>query len=239
MIIFPAIDIINQKVVRLYQGKFDNVTEYSTDPLQTAQKWVDQGAQWLHVVDLDGAKEGIRQNSDIIIKIAQSIDIPVQAGGGIRTEEDIQYLLDGGIARVILGTRATENKDFLKTILSKWGNKIAISLDCKKGMVAQRGWVETSNIKATNLAKELETLGLKCLIYTDIAKDGTLAGPNIAELKSLCAAVNIPIIASGGVSSIEDIKELLQYENQGITGAITGKALYEGKLDLSEAIAVC
>ena len=239
MLIFPAIDIKDGKVVRLVQGDFDQVTEYSHDPLNMAKHWREQGAQWLHLVDLDGAKTGEIQNFKVILQVAQAMDIPVQMGGGVRSLENIEQLIDGGVARVILGTRAIEDRDFLKTALERWNKKIAVSLDCHKGMVAQRGWVETSDVRATDLVKELQDMGLQCLIYTDIARDGMLTGPNFEELENILDCCDIPTIASGGVSNIEDIKRLAALVDKGLLGAITGKAIYEGKLDLKEALALC
>lgn len=236
MIIFPAIDIKNGQVVRLIQGKFDQVTEYSNDPVSVAKEWEKRGAQWLHIVDLDGAKTGIIKNKSAILNIAKNIKIPVQMGGGVRQSTDIEYLINHGIARVVLGTKVIEDRNFLKKNLDKWKEKIAVSLDCNKGMVAQRGWTTTSNIKATDLVKELEILGLKCLIYTDIARDGMLSGPNLKELNDILDATKIPVIASGGVSGINDIKDLMKLEPKGLIGAITGKAIYEGKLNLEEAL---
>ncbi len=239
MIIFPAIDIQGGKVVRLIQGKFDAVTEYSHDPVSIAQQWQEMGAEWLHLVDLDGAKTGKIQNLDVIKRVASSVDIPVQMGGGIRTKEDIAQLIEGGVSRVILGTKVLDDTTFLVDVLSSWTDKIAVSLDCTNGFVARHGWTSTSDVKATEFAKELELLGLKCLIYTDIARDGMLTGPNYEELKNMLDATNIPIIASGGIASLDDIKRLKSLEDRGIMGAITGKAIYEGKLDLKEALAVC
>lgn len=239
MIIFPAIDIKEGKVVRLLQGKFDKVTEYHHDPAFVAKQWEEKGAQWLHIVDLDGAKQGTMQNQPAILKIAQAVHIPTQVGGGIRNKEDIQTLIGGGVSRVVLGTRAIEDRAFLKEVLGQWPDKIAVSLDCHNGMVAQRGWTEQSGIKAIDLAKELEQLGLKFLIYTDIARDGMLTGPNYDGLKELIKMVRIPVIASGGIASIEDIKKLKVMEKDGVMGAITGKAIYEGKLDLEKALAIC
>lgn len=236
MIIFPAIDIKNGQVVRLIQGKFDQVTEYSNDPVSIAKQWELRGAQWLHVVDLDGAKTGKIQNKDIILNIVRAVKIPIQMGGGVRTTDDVENMLNGGIARVVLGTGAIEDRLFFKKTLTKGKEKVALSLDCNKGMVAQRGWTTTSNIKATDVVKELEALGLKCLIYTDIARDGMLTGPNIAELNDILNATKIPVIASGGVSCLNDIKELMKLESKGLMGAITGKAIYEGKLNLEEAL---
>jgi len=239
MIIFPAIDIKDGKVVRLFQGQFDKVTEYDDEPVLVAKKWEEQGAQWLHLVDLDGAQSGVIKNLEIVTNIAESVKIPTQMGGGIRSEEDITRLFSAGVQRVILGTKVIENLDFLKKLLSKWQEKIAVSLDCSNGMVAQRGWTKVTNIKAIDFAKELEALGLQCLIYTDIAKDGTLKGPNFEGLNEILDTVNIPVIASGGIASIDDIKKLCKLKSKGLIGAITGKAIYDGTLDLKEALKLC
>ena len=239
MIIFPAIDIKDGKVVRLFQGKFDEVTEYSGDPLVVAQKWQQQGAKWLHVIDLDGARTGTMQNRDTIIAIAKKVPIPIQVGGGIRSHEDIQRLIDGGVARVILGTRVISDHNFLVEMLALWKNRIAISLDCSQGFVAQHGWTESSNVKAVDFVKNLEGLNIACLIYTDIARDGMLTGPDIVGLRGLLNMTEIPIIASGGVASVEDLRKLLDLEPEGLLGAIVGKAIYEGRVNLEEAIRVC
>ncbi|MBF0521823.1 MAG: 1-(5-phosphoribosyl)-5-[(5-phosphoribosylamino)methylideneamino]imidazole-4-carboxamide isomerase [Candidatus Omnitrophica bacterium] len=236
MIIFPAIDIKEGSVVRLVQGKFDQVTKYSQDPIAIAQEWQSQGAKWIHVIDLDGAKEGQMKNTDAILKIVKSVKASIQVGGGIRTKEDIQKLLDGGVARVILGTKIVEDRTFLKDVLSIWKDKIAVSLDCSNGIVLQKGWTAATNIKAIDLVKELKNFGLSCLIYTDVAKDGMLSGPNFQALEELLNKTTIPVIASGGISCLEDIKKLKKLEKKGVVGAITGKALYEGKLDLKEAL---
>jgi len=239
MDIIPAIDIIDGKVVRLLQGQFDKVSEYSHDPLSVAKQWIDKGAKLLHVVDLDGARDGKLCNFDLIASIAQSVDVPVQTGGGIRTEQDIKKYIDAGLSRVIVGTKIIDDKNFLKSILAHWHDKIAIALDCSNGMVAQRGWVETTNIKAVDFAKELEEAGVECLIYTDIKKDGTLAGPNIEGLKEVLDAVKISVIASGGVSNIEDIKNLCSLNAPHLVGAITGRAIYEETLNFEEALDLC
>ncbi|HPN88481.1 MAG TPA: 1-(5-phosphoribosyl)-5-[(5-phosphoribosylamino)methylideneamino]imidazole-4-carboxamide isomerase [Candidatus Omnitrophota bacterium] len=238
MIIFPAIDIKNGKVVRLIQGKFDSVTEYGNDPLAMAQHWENKGATWIHVVDLDGAKEGAMKNTAVILKMAHNVKAALQVGGGIRTKEDIAKLIDGGVSRVILGTKIVEEKTFLKESLSLWKDKIAVSLDCSNGRVLQKGWTSQTNIKAVDFIPELERLGLKCLIYTDIAKDGMLCGPNFEALEEILNITKIPVIASGGISSLEDIKKLHLLEKKGLVGAITGKAIYEGKLDLKEALKI-
>jgi len=239
MIILPAIDIKDGKVVRLLQGRFDEVTEYSNDPVAMAQHWESQGAEWLHVVDLNGAFEGKLKNLEIIKKIAKGIKIPIQVGGGIRRNEDILELLTSGVKRVTLGTKVVEDKKFLIGALSLGKDKIAVSLDCSKGMVAQRGWTTISNKKATDFAKELEECGLRCLIYTDIARDGMMTGPNFTGLKEILQAVKIPVIASGGVSNLEDIRKLLELEPAGVVGTIIGKAIYEEKIDLKEALLLC
>jgi phosphoribosylformimino-5-aminoimidazole carboxamide ribotide isomerase len=239
MILFPAIDIKDGKVVRLKQGKFDEVTVYSVDPVKTAKEWAGLGAQWLHVVDLDGALKGELKNKSIIFDIARNVPIPVQTGGGIRTAQDVEEILTGGVQRIILGTKAIADRKFLKKLLQKWPDQIAVSVDCLNGKVAQRGWTEVSNINAIDLAKELKDLGLRCLIYTDISRDGMLSGPNVEALEELLTVVRIPVIASGGLSSLQDIKRLITLEKQGLIGAITGKAIYEGKFDLREALKIC
>lgn len=239
MIIFPAIDIKDGKVVRLLQGKFDEVTEYSGDPVVVAQKWQQAGAQWLHVVDLDGARTGTMQNTDVIIAVAKKVPIPVQVGGGVRTREDIQRLVDGGVARVILGTRVVSDRNFLAEMLALWKKKIAVSLDCAGGFVAQRGWTESSKVKAVDFVKDLAGLNLACLIYTDIARDGMLTGPDMTGLRALLSMTEIPVIASGGVASLEDLRKLQALEPEGLLGAIVGKALYEGRVILEEAVRLC
>lgn len=238
MILLPAIDIKGGKVVRLFQGKFSEMTEYADDPLNMARKWEGLGATWLHIVDLDGAKDGVMANKEVIKKIAQGVKIPIEVGGGIRNEETVAELIQAGVSRVILGTRAIENKDFLKKILSLYGEKICVSLDCNNGMVAQRGWVATTNVKATDLALELEAMGLQWIVYTDIAKDGTLAGPNFEQLQTMINTLTkAKLIASGGIGTLEDVRKLSLMK--GVAGAITGKAIYEDKLDIKEALKLC
>ncbi len=239
MIIIPAIDIKDGKVVRLSQGKFQEVTIYSADPIGVAKKWEATGASWLHVVDLDGAEKGEIKNFDIIAEIAKSVKIPVQMGGGIRSIADIEKLLSAGVGRVILGTKVIEDKSFLKKILDQWSNRVVVSLDCSRGIVAQKGWTSLSTLKATDFAKELEAIGVSCLIYTDIARDGTLKGPNVKSIQEILAAVNIPVIASGGVSALEDIAKLKNLNAYNLMGVIIGKAIYEGRLYLKDAIDLC
>lgn len=249
MIVIPAIDIKDGKVVRLVQGDFNKVTDYLLDPVEVAKEWEKQGAQRLHVVDLDGAKTGQLTNSGIIHDIANAVKIPVQVGGGIRNEMLVEMLLGSEVLRsmkverVILGTSAAldkNNKEFQK-IIEKWKDRVAVSIDCKEGFVALRGWTEKSTVKGLDLAKEMESIGVKRLIYTDIARDGMLTGPNFEGLKEILKAVKIPVIASGGVASIDDIKKLIKIsaEHKNLEGVITGKAIYEGKLNFEEATKLC
>lgn len=239
MILIPAIDIKGGKVVRLFQGKFSHVTEYADDPVAMALKWESMGAQWLHLVDLDGAKTGVMLNKEIITAISQAVKIPVEVGGGIRNEATVDYLIHTAkVGRVILGTKAIEHRDFLRRLITNFADKICVSLDCSNGMVAERGWISTTNIKATDLALELEAMGLQWMVYTDIAKDGTLSGPNFEQLETMINTVKkAKLIASGGIATIEDIRKLSSMK--GIEAAITGKAIYEGTLDFKEALKVC
>jgi len=239
MIIIPAIDIKGGKVVRLSQGKFHEVTIYSSDPVGIAKKWENAGASFIHVVDLDGAEQGSMQNYDVITQIAQAVEIPIQMGGGIRTTDDITKLIHNGVSRVVVGTQAVQNRDFIAEILKKWKGQIAVSLDCSRGIVAEQGWTTVSKLKATDLAKELEGLGLKHLIYTDIARDGMLTGPNINGIKEMLNATDISIIASGGIASLDDISKLAELEANGLAGVIVGKALYENRFYLRDAIDLC
>lgn len=233
MILFPAIDIKDNKCVRLTQGKFDNVNIYSDDPVEMAKKWESLGAKYLHVVDLDGAKNEDFQNRKSIEKIAKSISIPMQTGGGIRSEERIKNLIDIGVSRVIVGTMAIENQDLLKKLVKIYKEKIAVSIDAFKGKVAVRGWQEVGETDSIELCKILEEVGIKTIIYTDISKDGMLKGPNFAIYQELSKKVNMDIIASGGVTTIDDIVKLNEMK---MYGAIIGKALYDKRLDFTEAL---
>lgn len=237
MIVFPAIDIKDGKCVRLTQGEFDKVKVFSDKPYEMAQNWEKSGAKYIHLVDLDGALEGELKNRDTIKEILKNITIPAQIGGGIRNIERIKELLDLGISRVILGTAAIKNPEMVKEAVEKFGaDKIVVGIDAKNGKVAIKGWVEVTEKDAVELAIEMKALGVERIIYTDIAKDGMLTGINITELKNIAVKSGIKVIASGGVSSIEDIKLVKENEVLGIEGVITGKAIYEGKLDLYEAL---
>lgn len=234
MLIIPAIDLKNGKCVRLQQGKKDAETIYSTDPVATAKKWESCGAEMLHVVDLDGAFTGRQKNIDIILKIKKSVKMSIQLGGGIRDITTADRLLSSGINRVIIGTSAIEDSKFVLEACKKFPGKIFVGIDAKNGKVAVKGWEEISAIDAKELANNMENIGVSGIIYTDILRDGMLSGPNIPALEEMVKAVNIPIIASGGIATIDDIKRLLKIKK--IWGAITGKAIYSGSLDLREAI---
>ncbi|MEF9952901.1 MAG: 1-(5-phosphoribosyl)-5-[(5-phosphoribosylamino)methylideneamino]imidazole-4-carboxamide isomerase [Clostridium sp.] len=231
MIIFPAIDIRGGQCVRLLQGDFDRETVYGNSPADMAKKWQNQGAKFIHVVDLDGAKEGEGRNFNAIKDAIKAVDIPVQVGGGIRSLEYVDQLIEAGAARVILGTIVIENRDIVVEAVKKHGDKIAVSLDAKNGYVATKGWTEVTDRLAKDVAKDLEEIGVKTIVYTDIAKDGMLVGPNFDETEELNKHVNINIIASGGVSSVEDVKKLT---GMNVYGAIVGKALYDEKVSLSD-----
>lgn len=234
MIVIPAIDLKNGKCVRLLQGKKDKVTIYSDNPSKTALKWESYGAKLLHIVDLDGAFTGIQKNLDAIIAIRRSVRIPIQVGGGIRRIGNVINLLSAGIERIILGTAAIEDTEFLTECCRKYPGRILVGIDAKDGMVAIKGWEEVTSVRAKDLARRLELLGVTGIIYTDINRDGMLIGPNIEATREMVQSIAIPVIASGGVASIEDIKKLLEIKN--LWGVITGKALYSNTLSLKEAI---
>jgi len=239
MILIPAIDMKGGKVVRLFQGDFGKQTDYGNSPLIAAEQWYGMGAQWIHLVDLDGAKDGIMGNKDDIVLITKKLinKVSIEVGGGIRDKKKVEDLINAGVKRVILGTKAIEDRKFLKELLDSYGEKICVSLDCTNGFVAQRGWVSTTTIKATDLALELEAMGLQWMVYTDIARDGTLAGPNFEQLQTMLNTVKkTNIIASGGIATLQDVRILASMK--GVAAAITGKAIYEGKLDFKEAVKI-
>jgi phosphoribosylformimino-5-aminoimidazole carboxamide ribotide isomerase len=233
MRIYPAIDIKSGKCVRLVQGDFSNVTVYSDDPVQVALKWVKKGAEFIHLVDLDGARAGNSVNRNIIIDIAKKISVPVQLGGGIRSIETIKDMIEQGIKRVILGTSAIKNFPLVKEAVRIYGKKIAIGVDAKNGMVAVEGWEEISNISVEDIIPQMQDIGVKTIIYTDITKDGMLKGPNIQATKDVVKIFNGDIIASGGVSCVDDIDNL---RKTGVEGVIIGKALYTGNVELEEIL---
>jgi phosphoribosylformimino-5-aminoimidazole carboxamide ribotide isomerase len=234
MIVIPAIDLIDGQCVRLFQGKREAVTIYSNDPGSIAKRWESFGAKLIHIVDLDGAFTGNQANIDAIRKIRQAVEIPLQVGGGIRDIESITRLFSLGIERVIIGTAAIEDPGFVKSSCSRYPGQVLIGIDAKDGMVAVKGWMEVTSLDARQIAGRLEDVGAAGIIYTDIARDGTLSGPNVEAIRRMVARVNMPVIAAGGVSSIKDIKNLMGIKN--LWGVITGKAIYAGTLDLREAI---
>ncbi|HSQ89509.1 1-(5-phosphoribosyl)-5-[(5-phosphoribosylamino)methylideneamino]imidazole-4-carboxamide isomerase [Romboutsia sp.] len=233
MIIYPAIDIKDNKCVRLSQGDFNKVKTYSNEPFDMALKWKNEGASFLHIVDLDGARSEEIINKKSIERIAKDIGLPIQVGGGIRSEEKIKSFIDMGVERVIIGTIAVENKELLKELVSKYKEKLIVSIDAKDGKVALRGWEVISEVDSIDLCKELEEIGIKTIVYTDISKDGMLEGPNFDIYKILSQKTSLNIIASGGISSIDDIKRL---KDMNIYGAIVGKALYDNKIELKEVL---
>lgn len=234
MQLYPAIDLKGGACVRLTQGMFDNVKKYSDTPQEMAKLWVEQGASFLHLVDLDGAVAGESVNAPALKAIRDSIPIPIQVGGGIRSVETVKNMLNMGIDRCIIGTKAVKEPEFIKELIQKFGAEaIVVGIDAKKGMVAVEGWGEVSNVLAKDLAIEMVRMGVKHIVYTDILRDGMLSGPNVEYTKLLTDKTGIEIIASGGMSSMDDLENL---HNAGVKGAIIGKALYEKKIDLAEAI---
>ena len=237
MLILPAIDLRGGNCVRLVKGDFKQETIYSEHPEEIALRWEGEGAEFLHVVDLDGALAGEPQNMDAIKRILQAVTIPVEVGGGIRSMESIDRLLSIGVSRVILGSVAVHKEELVQEACSAYGNRIVVGIDAKKGIVATDGWEKSASISAVELAKKLGAFGLETIIYTDISRDGTLSGVNVTETAHLARASGIKVIASGGVKSISDIEELKKRECDGIIGVIVGKSIYEGTLSLTEAIA--
>ncbi len=229
MIIFPAIDIRGGNAVRLTQGDYDQEKVYHTDPVAVAKEWEAQGAEYIHIVDLDGAKSGESANGEAIRRIAQSVNIPIQVGGGVRSMEDVTRHIQNGVRRVIIGTSAIENPSFVQEAVKRYGDQIAVSIDARNGYVATDGWTSTSDTKATTLIQQLESFGVQTIVYTDILKDGMMQGPNFEELKEVNESTTIDVIASGGVSTEENVQSL---QEMNMYGAIIGKALYEGDISL-------
>lgn len=238
MIILPAIDLKEGKCVRLEQGLMEKDTVYSDNPAAMARHWQDEGGEFLHLVDLDGAFAGVPKNKAAIEAIVSAVDIPTELGGGIRDLETVEAYLNLGIDRVILGTVAKENPELVAEACRRFPGQIVVGIDAKNGLVAVRGWAEVTEKQATDLAREMEGFGVSAIIYTDIARDGMMQGPNLEATRALAEAISIPVIASGGVSSLEDIRNLLQIERYGVEGVITGKAIYSGSLNLREAVAL-
>ncbi len=236
MEIIPAIDLLEGNCVRLTQGDYNKVTRFNNNPVDQALAWEDQGASRLHLVDLDGAKTGLPVNDSSIQAIASTLDIPIQIGGGIRTAERAEELLNYGVDSVILGTIAIEKPNIVRSLAIRYPKKIILGIDAKNGKVATRGWINQSDISAVDLAKSYEDTELGAIITTDIATDGTLEGPNLSAMKDVASVSKVPVIASGGIGSISDLISLLALKPYGVTGVIVGRALYDGTVDLKEAV---
>jgi phosphoribosylformimino-5-aminoimidazole carboxamide ribotide isomerase len=242
MDIFPAIDLLDGQCVRLYQGDYDKSQVFSDNPAEMTRSWLAQGATKLHLVDLDGAKAGHPVNLEAIANIVEVVKttatqpVQIQVGGGLRTEASVRQLLDLGIDRVILGTVAVEQPQLVKTLCQQYPHQIVVGIDARAGKVATKGWLETSEVLATDLATQMAQMGVAAIIYTDIQRDGTMTGPNLDALRQLASGIDIPVIASGGVSSVGDLLSLLSLSTIGVTGAIVGRALYTGEVNLTEAI---
>lgn len=238
MIIIPAVDIKNGKCVRLLQGRKENETVFSDDPAAMACRWAQAGAELIHVIDLDGAFDKSPQNLYAIKNILQTVDTPIQLGGGIRDEQTARKFLEMGVQKVIIGTAAIKNPKWVKRTAERFPGRIIVGIDARNGLVAIEGWTEDTQTRAVDLAKSFENCGLGAINFTDIHRDGMQSGPNIEETRKLAEAIDIPVVASGGVATIKDIQNLLPLEAVGVIGVITGKALYSGTLDFKEALAV-
>ncbi|MBW2297537.1 MAG: 1-(5-phosphoribosyl)-5-[(5-phosphoribosylamino)methylideneamino]imidazole-4-carboxamide isomerase [Deltaproteobacteria bacterium] len=237
MVIIPAVDIKGGKCVRLEQGRMDAETIFADDPAVMAQKWDKAGAEIIHIIDLDGAVMKRPRNLAVIKKIVASVAARIQIGGGIRTRETIKMYLDSGVDRVIIGTEAIRNPALVDDACGEFPDRIVVGIDARKGMVAIEGWTEDTQTRAVDLARRFENSGVAAINFTDIHRDGMQTGPNIEETRKMAESVSIPVIASGGVATLDDIKNLMPLESVGVSGVITGKALYSGSLDLKEAIA--
>jgi phosphoribosylformimino-5-aminoimidazole carboxamide ribotide isomerase len=235
MLILPAIDLRGGKCVRLAQGDYARETVFGDDPVAMARRWVGEGARALHLVDLDGAKEGRPVNGQVIRRIVQAVDVPCQVGGGLRTEADIEATLAAGVARVVLGTRALEDPAWVRQMAQAYPKRIVLGLDARDGRVATHGWLETSEASVLDVAAEFANWPLYAIVYTDIARDGMLQGPNLDGLAALAEAVPLPVIASGGVTTLQNVQDL---HARGVFGCIIGRALYEGRIDLSTVLEI-
>ncbi|MBI5183469.1 MAG: 1-(5-phosphoribosyl)-5-[(5-phosphoribosylamino)methylideneamino]imidazole-4-carboxamide isomerase [Nitrospinae bacterium] len=236
MLIIPAVDIRKGRCVRLLQGRIDREIIYSDDPISMAQRWEELGSELIHVVDLDGAFDGRPMNMDIIKRMISSLRIQVQVGGGIRDLDTIEDYITSGVRRVILGTVASEDPGFVEDVCARFPGRIAVGIDAKDGYVAIKGWTEVTQEKVSIFVRRFNDIGITAIIYTDIKRDGMLVGPNIEGIKELASSTDIPVIASGGISGIGDIKRVLDIEEYGIIGTIVGKAIYDGTLDFQEAV---
>ncbi len=233
--ILPAIDLQNGKCVRLRQGRAEDQTIYSNDPVAMARDWLAQGARWLHVVDLDGAFQGKPVHLPVISEICRALPIPVELGGGLRTDADLQAALDAGVSRLIIGTKALESPEQLRAWAKRFGDRLAVGIDARDGFVQVHGWVNTSTLQATTLARQMEEMGVRTIIYTDTSRDGMLQGVNAPAMDEMAAAVpGVQVIASGGVTTADDVRVLMRLGRPNLNAAIVGKALYEGRVTLAE-----
>jgi phosphoribosylformimino-5-aminoimidazole carboxamide ribotide isomerase len=239
MLIIPAIDLKDGKVVRLTRGEFSQEKVYSLDPVAVAKEFVAQGAKRIHLVDLQGALKGELKNLKSVEQIARAVKVPIEFGGGVRKLEDIANILSLGISCVVLGTKALDDPTFVAEAVEKFKDKIAVSIDAKRGALMQQGWTKDSDKNLVDFIRKMENFGLRLLIYTDISRDGTLEGPNIDGIRNILNLTKIPVIASGGISGPEDIKSLQKLEENGLFGVIIGKAIYENKINLKEVIKSC
>ncbi|MBX3070184.1 MAG: 1-(5-phosphoribosyl)-5-[(5-phosphoribosylamino)methylideneamino]imidazole-4-carboxamide isomerase [Thermomicrobiales bacterium] len=233
MILFPAIDIRGGRCVRLIEGDFDRETVFGDDPAAMAAQWESQGASWIHIVDLDGARDGMPRNAGAVREIRDRVGVSIQVGGGIRSESDVQRYLEAGVDRVVLGTIAIYDPDLIERIAGQWGDRIAVGLDARNGKLAGSGWIDQTESSALNTALDLRARGVETFIYTDITRDGTLIGPNLAEITHMVQALHRGVIASGGVSQQSD---LVGIRETGAEGVIVGRALYDGRVTMAEAL---
>lgn len=238
MLLIPAIDLKNGHCVRLRQGRMDDVTVFSEDPVSMAQRWADEGAERIHVVDLDGAVKGQPVNLKVVEQIASAVKVPVQIGGGIRDEETVQRYLNAGVSYVIIGTKAINTPHFLRDVCLEYPRHIIVSLDAKDGRLALNGWAKVTHFDAIEAAQHCERDGVEAIVYTDIGRDGMMAGFNVESTRALAQAVNTPVFASGGVSTLDDIRRLKDLATDGVAGAVIGRALYEGGFTLAEAMKI-
>lgn len=236
--IYPAIDLRGGKCVRLVQGDYAQETVYGEDPVHIAHQWQEQGAKWLHLVDLDAARTGEMVNLSVIREIVDSVSIPVQVGGGVRNLDRVKQLLEQGVSRVVIGSAAIDQPEFVRQALAQYADQIAIGIDARDGKVATHGWMDTSEVTAEELAKQMVRFGVQRMIFTDISRDGMLSGINLEAIRHLAKESGVEVIASGGVRTLKDIELLLAHEDEGIGGVIIGKALYTGQFTLAEALQV-
>ena len=236
MILYPAIDIRDGNAVRLVQGDYERETAYDADPVDAAQRWADGGAEWLHVVDLDGARSGATANLEHVRRIASAVDVPIQLGGGLRDADAVERALDSGAERVVIGTAALRDPEFLDAMLDRYGQRIVVGVDARGGMAATEGWVETSDRPAPALIGALARSGVSRIVFTPIEVDGTMAGPPLDELRGIANELDAELIYSGGIGSLDDLRALAGLELPALGGAIVGRALYEGRFDVAEAI---